>query len=183
LIRKEAKMRVRKTAFGLIAVLLLLCLTRLAYSTRSRDEIINEAQAYKNLNWTCYNTYPDAGDPVFEYGHSYTGEAYWYGGWDTREQFIDKVENQHLEPRTQAGIDCSGLVSRCWGLSSKYGTWTLQDITSEISKSQLLKGDILNYPGHHVKLYYSSTGMGDFDQVHTYESRGDSNRVVYTSRT
>ncbi|HID94488.1 MAG TPA: hypothetical protein EYP53_00330, partial [Candidatus Latescibacteria bacterium] len=154
-----------------------------AYSTRTRDEIISDAQAYKNLNWTCYNTYPDAGDPIFEYGHSYTGEAYWYGGWDTREQFLDKVENQHLEPRTQAGIDCSGLVSRCWGLSSKYGTWTLQDITTEISKSQLLKGDILNYLGHHVRIYYSSTGISPSDKVFVYEALGDSNKVVYEPYT
>jgi len=121
LIRKEAKMGVRKTAFGLIAVLLLLCLTGLAYSTRSRDEIINEVQAYKNLNWTCYNTYEYNGQVIFESGHYYTGEAYWnhWNAWDTRPTFIDKVEVQHLKPRAEAEIDCSGLVSQCWDVNTK----------------------------------------------------------------
>lgn len=106
-------MKAAKIVFGLIAVLLVLCIAGPAYSTRSRDEIINDAEAYKNLNWTCYNSYEYNGEPVFENWHSYTGEAYSWGRWDTRHQFLDRVQNQHLKPRAEAGIDCSGLVSWC----------------------------------------------------------------------
>jgi len=43
-------MEVRKIVPGLIAVLLLPCVSGSAYSTRTHDEIINDAEAYKNLN-------------------------------------------------------------------------------------------------------------------------------------
>ncbi|MFH1008512.1 MAG: hypothetical protein V1800_13585 [Candidatus Latescibacterota bacterium] len=86
-------MEARKIAIGLVVVLLLLCVVGSAYS-RTRDEVINEAAAYANLSWTCHNTY----GTKYLSGQSYTGEAYWsaWNGWDTRPNFINKVEVQEL---------------------------------------------------------------------------------------
>jgi hypothetical protein len=49
--------------------------------------------------------------------------------------------------------DCSGYVSMAWHADSSYVTQTLPDISTDISNSQLLPGDALNYSAAHVVLF------------------------------
>ena len=53
-----------------------------------------------------------------------------------------------------AGIDCSGFVSRAWGLKEHVGTYGLAKMATPLpSLFDLKPGDILNRPGNHVRLF------------------------------
>ena len=55
-----------------------------------------------------------------------------------------------------AGIDCSGFVSRAWGID-KRGTAGLIDVADDVQKLDDLKpGDAFDWPQHHVRLYVGS---------------------------
>ena len=55
-----------------------------------------------------------------------------------------------------AGIDCSGLVSRAWGIE-KRGTAGLLDVADEVkSLDEIKPGDAFDWPERHVRLF---TGM------------------------
>jgi hypothetical protein len=49
--------------------------------------------------------------------------------------------------------DCSGFVSMAWHLSSSRTTWTLPDVSTKISKSNLMAGDILDDPNDHTAIF------------------------------
>jgi hypothetical protein len=55
-----------------------------------------------------------------------------------------------------AGIDCSGFVSRVWGVD-RYTTATLSRITDAVKWRELKQGDALNNPGHHVRVFLERT--------------------------
>ncbi|SEQ10176.1 hypothetical protein SAMN04487983_100367 [Streptomyces sp. yr375] len=50
-------------------------------------------------------------------------------------------------------MDCSGYVSMAWHADQSYTTWTLPNVSTEVSKSSLLPGDALNYSEEHVILF------------------------------
>jgi hypothetical protein len=55
-----------------------------------------------------------------------------------------------------AGVDCSGLISRAWGIE-KRGTSGLLDVATEVDSIEALKpGDAFDWPQRHVRLF---TGM------------------------
>ncbi|MEU4743300.1 VCBS repeat-containing protein, partial [Actinosynnema sp. NPDC023658] len=45
-------------------------------------------------------------------------------------------------------MDCSGYVSMVWGLDQSYVTWSLDQVTHEIPRSDLRLGDALNSADH-----------------------------------
>ena len=92
---------------------------------------------------------------------------YRWGGDDTPESFKLRVEygalagdictcrdaslGYCLVPES-AGVDCSGFVSRAWGIE-KRGTTGLLDVATEIKDiSDMRPGDAFLLPGHHVRL-------------------------------
>lgn len=101
-----------------------------------------------------------------------TGMPYKWGGFDTPQQFNDRLATElhvyagdYASPdkvaggddavsRYAAGIDCSGLVSRCWGLPRPYSTRELPGICTPLSSlDDLRPGDIILRPGEHVQLF------------------------------
>lgn len=99
-----------------------------------------------------------------------TGIPYKWGGFDTPEQFDQKISQGfaagdiHTAEKRQldnnavssqaAGIDCSGLVSRAWRLAQVHDTKALPTICTQLESFQdLLPGDILNVPGYHVIVF------------------------------
>ncbi|MGW7195615.1 hypothetical protein [Streptomyces chryseus] len=60
--------------------------------------------------------------------------------------------------------DCSGFVSMAWQLSSSRTTWTLPEVSTQISKWDLQPGDILN-SNDHVVLFagWRDKGAGTFN--------------------
>lgn len=116
---------------------------------------------------------------------TYSSVPYKWGGFDTVASF-----NSHMSPQTGRagdistgssltcayGVDCSGFVSRVWGLSSKYGTSTLPQVSGTIPRSWLMPFDVFNKSGH-VMFYRSKTTSGYY--VSEATTMGSMDRVVY----
>jgi len=61
--------------------------------------------------------------------------------------------------RRSAGVDCSGLVSRAWGIN-KRGTAGLLDVAAELRDfAELRQGDAVTWPGHHARLVVGTAGL------------------------
>ncbi len=97
---------------------------------------------------------------------TYESVSYNWGGFDSVAEFNNKIVknkmkagnvNDKISPLLScaAGVDCSGYVSRAWGLTSKLGTWDIASnkITEEIDWSVMKPGDVYINPGVHVALY------------------------------
>jgi hypothetical protein len=96
---------------------------------------------------------------------------YRWGGEDTPQTFKIRTEWGALagnictcrDPQLNycifadsAGVDCSGFVSRAWGIE-KRGTSGLLDVATEVDSIEALKpGDAFDWPQRHVRLF---TGM------------------------
>jgi hypothetical protein len=104
-------------------------------------------------------------------GKTVAGLPYKWGGFDSVEQFRQRVNASRpalagnvctcrearyggcIVPRA-AGVDCSGFVSRAWGLNAHTGTSLLAKDAAQLPSFLDLKpGDILNRPGNHVRLF------------------------------
>jgi len=98
------------------------------------------------------------------------GMPYKWGGFDTPESFGAGLERglaagdvytaakrRSLGDAVSSqavGIDCSGLVSRCWGLPRHHSTRDLPSLCDELPSYQaLLPGDIINARNRHVLLF------------------------------
>lgn len=101
-----------------------------------------------------------------------TGMPYKWGGFDTPQEFLNRLATEPVVfagdyasaakvrggddavSRYAAGIDCSGLVSRCWGLPRPYSTRELPQICTPLPGLDDLKpGDVILRPGEHVQLF------------------------------
>jgi cell wall-associated NlpC family hydrolase len=101
-------------------------------------------------------------------GAPQTGMPYMWGGFDTPASFLEKLSSGHaagdiatpakrsggdkLVSRQATGIDCSGLISRCWRLPRAYSTAELPGISDGIEWRDLKAGDIL-LNDRHVLLF------------------------------
>ena len=147
-----------------------------------RARILEIAGRYAELEWTAnarnvfHGEDPDGirvdtPDGAFLKGGFATdgtinrGMAYQWGGFSTPPQFLAGLKRGfhagHI-PRggglkrsdRAVGIDCSGLVSRCWELPLKRSTRTLVELSVELPGYDALRpGDILNRFDHHVMLF------------------------------
>jgi cell wall-associated NlpC family hydrolase len=105
-------------------------------------------------------------------GQTMTRIPYRWGGFDNPTVYVkrlgegavagdvcicrDSSHNDCIVPRA-AGVDCSGFISRAWGLVRKYGTSTLAEVSTLVKNWQtnlgaLKPGDALNRAGSHVRL-------------------------------
>lgn len=174
---------------------------------RSRDTMMSTASGYTsnyrylnntNINGSC----PGRGKPRYlGSAGNYSSVSYDFGGFDSVSQWNSFMANNQMagdidtanppggtrpgEEPCSKGVDCSGFVSRAWGLPEKYGTCTLETISTVISRSQLLRGDIMNkctLPGRHTILFSSfhNNGLGMWGYESTTHDRSD--RVVFIYR-
>jgi cell wall-associated NlpC family hydrolase len=75
----------------------------------------------------------------------YAGDVY----TDDKRRLSDAAVSKHA-----IGIDCSGLISRCWKLDRSYSTKELPALCIRLgSYDELKPGDILNAPDEHVLLF------------------------------
>jgi len=143
----------------------------------TRDQVISNAEAYRSHTWTvgpnnyssrtCSNGCP-VGPSHWSIGTQVTGVAYQWGGYDTISSFDSKLSQGYLAGDVSGtscvgscatGVDCSGFVSRAWE-TSRYTTSTLPSVSTQIARSELKKGDILDNISSHVVLfsYFDSSG-------------------------
>ncbi len=107
---------------------------------------------------------------LWQPGKPYVGVAYKWGGFDTLASFEKGVragkaagDLYSAEKRRKGGaavssaavgLDCSGFISRCWGLGEKQSTSSLPALCKRLgSHTDLRPGDVLNQPGGHVVLF------------------------------
>jgi hypothetical protein len=162
---------------------------------RSREEVVTFAQRYVDLVWVAreehafhdldgHGTRVDTPDESFvrdgwKAGPN-TGMPYAWGGSDTPEDFARKIADGvhagHV-PRSRsapgseetAGIDCSGLVARSWGLPRTYATAELPSISMRLTSfDDLLPGDVINKPKAHVMIFVRFAAA-DRQRVHVIE--------------
>jgi hypothetical protein len=92
------------------------------------------------------------------------GMAYKWGGFDTPQSYLHGLKkgkkagdiansykirlDDAAISQGSVGIDCSGFISRCWGLPKHYSTRDLPSISNPISWEELQPGDIILKPGH-----------------------------------
>jgi hypothetical protein len=104
-------------------------------------------------------------------GKTVSSLPYKWGGFDSVDQFKSRMassrpalagnvctcrqaEYNGCMVARAAGVDCSGFVSRAWGLKAHNGTFKLASIAAPLPTIFDLKpGDILNRPGNHVRLF------------------------------
>jgi len=180
---------------------LLLCLVGVAVPSqnRSRAQVIEAATQLSELEWTavpgsdkasCLHPPAYSGPRyVSDYhsGQEVTGMPYDWGGMDSPNRFLARLQSgrfgagSHKEHECSGckshctvGIDCSGLVSYCWGLSRHYGTSEIAKFAQPAPESfdvfkDLKPGDALNRPGVHIVLF---AGYNEKGQPLVYEAAG-----------
>ncbi len=145
----------------------------------TRREAVEIAESYVSFAWIgSENNRFDGKDPdgilvrtpPFSTDSENRGVPYKWGGWDTPERVkrdlaagkaagdVYSTDKRRLGgdgvSSAATGIDCSGLISRCWKLSSKHGTSTLVNVSQKLSSVEELEpGDIMNLAGVHVLLF------------------------------
>lgn len=139
-------------------------------------------------------TYPC--DWVDSIGVTITGMPYHYGGKDSFTQWDNDYTNGTRGPGAHydhyssnppsslwwaAGIDCSGMVGRCWGVPEasmdSCGCSYLVTNSHNITGQQVQPGDaFISTVNEHCRLcYYRDETDPDDDRVQTIEATGDSN--------
>ncbi|MCK4642217.1 hypothetical protein KAU32_01145, partial [bacterium] len=116
---------------------------------------------------------------------SYVKKIY---SWDSQDNCYEYSHKYYYAKEYLAGIDCSAYASYCWEVSRR-STGQLADISKinngSIEKNKLKKGDILNYPGVHVRIFDKWDDPADIEtsKVWIYEAQSisdlDSPGVVY----
>lgn len=167
-------------------------IARLPRATRA--EIVARAQALANHSWVCgaSNIHASCSRRYlsdWKPGQRVTGIPYRWGGIDTPEEFDRKLANglaagshsRYGILSCSTGMDCSGLVVFCWGLSMSghaYSTSNLRQIAGKPKYNwfaDMKAGDVLNKAGSHVVLFTGYNGDGT---INVCEASGSKARVV-----
>ncbi len=154
----------RHVIFSLLATILVLAPAARS-SAITRDQVMARAKAFAYHPWRCTTANLTAScdtsyQSVYQPG-DYMGLPYDWGGFVSIFQFDQDIASGKgagsypsdgvLSCTT--GLDCSGYVSEAWHTADKYGTSTLDQVSSVIDASDLLPGDAVNHPGYHVILF------------------------------
>jgi hypothetical protein len=93
--------------------------------------------------WGGFDT-PESFDSALRAG-KYAGDIY----TEEKRRLLDAAVSKHA-----AGIDCSGMISRCWKLPRSYSTRELTALCDPVTDlAQLKPGDIFNLHNAHVLLF------------------------------
>ncbi len=129
-----------------------------------RETVITRARAFAYHPWHCgqQNMRADCSDAYqssFEVG-DHVGLPYDWGGYMSLHNFDRGISNGAGAGSypgdgildCTVGLDCSGYVSRCWGVGH-YTTRSIPDISDPIDVAEVERGDVFNTEGYHVVLF------------------------------
>ena len=167
----------------------------------TRTQIINNAVPYTTYIWTAtkaniWNGTSCGGKTIqtpswVQIGQN-SGMPYCWGGWTKTTDIqnylnngksagdINTDTNFGAEPNCAVGLDCSGLVSRAWGLTNKLGGNGLVNISTPITLNQTQPGDILVLPGEHVMLIETNNQNGYYGVIESSAHDWKCSRRTYT---
>ena len=139
----------------------------------TRQQIMQNASDYLNLQWTMgvNNTQNACYDPIYIRTHflvdqQVNGMAYCWGKANTIQEFLNGIAGtgkagnicttQDWGSPNTYGVDCSGFITRVWERNEPHiGTGQFDPITTVINSADLRRGDILLSVGNHVRLFHS----------------------------
>lgn len=168
----------------------------------TRTQIISNAVPYTTFTWTAtssniWNGVSCGGKtiqtPSWVKIGSNTGMPYCWGGWTSTSSIQGYLNSGKsagdnntatsfgVEPSCAVGLDCSGLVSRAWGLTSKYSTSTLPNISTSKAITQTQPGDILNLAGSHTRLIETNYGNGNYRVIESSATDWKTSYRTYTT--
>jgi len=177
----------------LIAILLF----SVSLSGLERGAAILIGDTYTREHWSCSSANTNGASQSCPSGYAsyypvgdYIGVPYKWGGFDSMEQFRDKISQGYGAGSYSSdgvlscitGVDCSGYVSRCWEQTSKYGTSTISGISSSLgSTDDMKKADAFNKAGSHIVMltYYHRDGA----PVIMEAAGGDYRKAVFRKTT
>jgi hypothetical protein len=165
------------------------------YPPVSRSEALAIAEQYANHEWTAGPQHIFRGrdgdgipvrTPAWTVGQTNRGVAYQWGGFASIEEFDTGLAGGKFagdvdfskpdESRFAVGVDCSGLVSRCWKVPVKHSTRSLPGICVRLpDAADLRPGDILDYFDAHVVLFKEFADPAR-SKIRCYEAKG--NQVI-----
>jgi len=171
----------------------------------TRTQIINNAVPYTTYIWTAtkaniWNGTSCGGKTIqtpswVQIGQN-SGMPYCWGGWTKTTDIQNYLNNGKsagdintdtsfgAEPNCAVGLDCSGLVSRAWGLTNKLGVTGFINISTPITLNQTQPGDILTYIGpkyDHVMLIETNNQNGNYGVIESSSNDWKCSRRSYTA--
>lgn len=92
------------------------------------------------------------------------GVAYGWGNASTIEEFDAGLadgmfagnvpeDKSRMGSKHSVGVDCSGLLTRCWGLPKKIATRDIPKVAEKISLEEIRQGDVFAKVGSHVMFF------------------------------
>lgn len=183
---------------------------RLAQIEQAREMALQIGDQYVNHSWTggpenafhgvdALQNQIDTPDALNmpEHGWSVSGEEnvgvpYKWGGFSSLPQFDQGIaegkfaghiptSGKSSATMAAVGVDCSGLVSRCWQLRGKRSTRSLPSICVQLnSYDQLQPGDVLNVVNRHVMLFVEFENA-DKSRLKVIEATASKGKVHYSS--
>ncbi|MFB3896177.1 MAG: PKD domain-containing protein [bacterium] len=165
-----------KSTKVILVVVLILSAFPISANAITRDSIMQDAYIFSTASWTCITGNANTTYNYVTVGGYYVGIPYNWGGYESVARALYKLstgavagDNKIFEDTHSnfAGVDCSGFVSTCWR-AGRYTTSTIPNIATTINWSDLVRGDVTNKAGSHVRLFdYYTTGT---NQIVFYES-------------
>jgi len=172
--------------------------------TITRDQILNNARPYIPYTFTAASANQWASKSCSSVGNIITPSwvkvgsnqhmPYCWGGFSTLTSFTSGLKANKSAGDNDCttsgdccescalGVDCSGFVSRAWGLTTKYSTTTLENISTAYSTaSQVLPGDIFDYAGSHTRLVDTNFNNGSFKIMESSANGWDVSYNTYTA--
>lgn len=97
-------------------------------------------------------------------GEANKGVAYGWGNASTIEEFDAGIaegklagnvpeDKSRMGSKYSVGVDCSGLLTRCWNLPKKIATRDIPKYADKISLEEIRQGDVFAKVGSHVMFY------------------------------
>ena len=168
-----------------------------SFSQITDTQVINNANSYLNHNWNAnsnniWNNTNCGGKtvntPDWVNVGNHTSLPYCWGGNSTLSAFDSNLsqgksagdDNTNVgygaEPNCSVGVDCSGYVSRCYGLSTHYSTTMLNSNSlfgHYNNYNDLNVGDFVNKPGSHTRLVTQINNNGSITFLESGSGTGN----------
>lgn len=158
-------------------------------------QVHNTAMTYVNysfninasqINYYCctFSGNP-VGTPTWVHPGANNGFPYMYGGFCTPAQLTAHLSGGGQLTTNAWGVDCSGFVSRCWGLPTHHGTGQLPLVSTPIAATAARPGDALNNACCHVMLVddYYHNGYMTLIQAYTHSAPVTRSQVSPVNRS
>ncbi len=181
----------------LISIILIVCSVNLSMAQIVDSQVIEKANAYLNHSWeaTSDNIWEDVScggktvnTPFWVTTGTCTSLPYCWGGNSTLSDFDNYLtqgksagdDNTSIgygaEPGCSVGVDCSGFVSRCYGLTNHYSTSMLNannQFGHYNNYNALKAGDFVNKPGSHTRLVTKINNNGTITVIESGSGTGN----------